>query len=102
MSGGALPARVIRRWTGFLLLASLPLVAMWLARRGAGGAAAPWVFRLLGGAGLLLAVLAGLAALGVGGIVAIRQRSLATLGLALLFGAAGLGLAWVYLQRVSS
>lgn len=90
---------MIRAWAGLWLLASLPLVAIRLA--GDGGTAAPWVVRLLAGAGLLLAALVGLLTLGVGSVVAIRQRSIPTLCLALLSGAAGLGLAWAYLPRVS-
>ncbi|MFN8646774.1 MAG: hypothetical protein U0104_08430 [Gemmatimonadales bacterium] len=90
-----LPGRLIRRWTGFLLVAALPLGVL-----RPGSAAPPWLARLLGGGGALLAALAGLAMLGLGCAMAIRMRSLPILALALLFGAAGVSLAWVYLQRV--
>lgn len=95
-----LPGRVIRRWLGFLLVAALPLGVLGLAGGGAGGTTPLWLLRLLGGAGLLLASLAGLTMLGMGSVMAIRMRSLPTLAAALLFGAAGAGLVWVYLQRV--
>ena len=97
---GVLPARVLRRWTAFLLLAALPLLAIRLGGRAADNPSPAWMVPLLGGAGLLLATLGGLAALLAGSVVAIRTRSFPTLAIALAFGAAGAYLAWVYLRQL--
>ena len=97
---GVLPARVLRRWTAFLLLAALPLLAIRLGGRAADKPSPAWMVHLLGGAGLLLATLGGLAALLAGSVVAIRTRSFPTLAIALAFGTAGACLAWLYLRQL--